>query len=277
MAWIEAHATVDRGQVEPVSTLLFELGCQGLQEDDGSAPQQIWEKDLPPPSGPVILRAYFDSPDRAAVDAAVLELGVSLEWIAVPETDWSQSWKQGFKPLHISERLVIAPPWDAPEGAVVIEPGQGFGTGAHPTTRLMLEALDALADEADLQTMLDIGCGSGILTLAAARLGLRARGVDVDPNALEEARENAKRNGLVVQFASTPIARLNEPADLVLANLHAEIMIPMAPDLVRLSKRRLLVCGVLADREERVRSAFPTLTLAAREASGEWVQLSYTV
>jgi ribosomal protein L11 methyltransferase len=142
---------------------------------------------------------------------------------------------------------------------------------------MMLEALDGLADEADVTSVLDVGCGSGILALAAAHLGLEARGVDVDQHAVEEARENAERNGLSASFDTTPIAELELPADLVLANLHAEIMIPLAPDLVRLSRRLLVVCGILADREESVRGAFPTLTLAARETSGEWVCLGYRV
>lgn len=277
MTWIEACAIVSREDLERASALLFDLGSVGLQEEDGAPLQQIWEKGPAPPPSPLIrLRAFFEDPDRSAVEEALQRIGINVAWVEVIDADWDESWKQDYKPLRISERLVIAPPWNAPAGAIVIEPGQGFGTGEHPTTRMMLANLDALADEADVATVLDVGCGSGILALAAARLGLSAQGVDVDPDAVEEARENAERNALSVSFGVTPIAELDAPADLVLANLHAEIMIPLAHDLARLSRRHLVVCGILgADREERVRSAFPTLRLAARETSGEWVCLRF--
>ncbi len=278
MTWIEARVSVSRGQIERVSALFFELGCVGLHEEDGAQLQQIWEVGPAPPApSRVLVRAYFEDPDRFAIGVALKELELSVDWAEVVETDWTESWKAAFKPLVISERLVVAPPWDAPPGAVVIEPGQGFGTGEHPTTRMVLAALDALADESDVTTVLDVGCGSGILALAAARLGLQAHGVDVDSNAVDEARENAERNALFATFDKTSIAELRAPADLVLANLHAEIMIPLAPDLTRLTRRHLVVCGILADREARVRDAFPTLTLAARETSGEWVCLRYRV
>ena len=278
MTWIEARTTVSREELERASALFFDLGSAGLQEEDGAPLQQIWETGAAPPPPPLVrLRAFFENPDRGAIEEALKRLGLDIVWLELEDTDWSESWKDEFKPLRISERLVIAPPWDAPTGAVVVEPGQGFGTGQHPTTRMMLEALDGLADEADVTSVLDVGCGSGILALAAAHLGLEARGVDVDQHAVEEARENAERNGLSASFDTTPIAELELPADLVLANLHAEIMIPLAPDLVRLSRRLLVVCGILADREESVRGAFPTLTLAARETSGEWVCLGYRV
>lgn len=280
MAWAALELVgLPRADLDRVSDRLFELGASGLQEDHlpGEAPpvRQPWDTGPPPPpSARVVLRAWFEDPDRPAVEAALAGAAPELRWDEVEEVDWEAEWRASFRPLVISPRLVVAPPWDAPPGAVIIEPGQGFGSGEHPTTRQALAALDALAD--DVSTALDVGSGSGILALAAAHLGLRASGVDVEDSAVADARANAARNGLDVPFSSTPVARLREPADLVLANLHAELIVELRADLLRLAGRWLVLAGILADREHKVRAALdPELELAHREQDGEWVSLRY--
>lgn len=270
---------VPRADLDDVSDRLFALGASGLQEDHlpGEAPpvRQPWDTGrMPKPPSRVLLRAWFEDPDRPAVEAAVRGAAPELRWEEVVEVDWEAAWRASVRPLVISPRLVVAPPWDAPEGAVLLEPGQGFGSGEHPTTRQALAALDALADT--VSTALDVGSGSGILALAAARLGLRARGVDVEESAVADARANAARNGLDVPFSTTPVADLTEPADLVLANLHAELIVKLRADLLRLTGQWLVLAGILADREDKVRAVLdPALELAHREQDGEWVSLRY--
>lgn len=270
-----------RPHAERVSARLFALGAAGLQEDwlpgETPPPRQPWDTG---PRAPlphrIVLRAWFEDPDRPGVAAALADVGVELVWGDVEDVDWEARWRAGFEPFVVSERLVVAPPWDAPEGALIIEPGQGFGSGAHPTTRQALLAVDALAD--GLHDALDVGSGSGILALAAEKLGMSATGIDVEDSAVTDARANAARNGLSATFSTTPLDRVQAPADLVLANLHAELVVHLAEDLIRLTRRWLVLAGILADREDLVRRRLdPHLRLAFRDQDGEWVSLRYEV
>lgn len=271
-----------RQRVASVSAALFRLGALGVQEDwlpgEAPPPPQPWDEG-PPPTEParVVLIAWFDDPDRAAIERIVRPLcgPVVPEWSRTEEVDWEAAWRAGFPPIVVSPRLTIAPPWDAPPGSIVVEPGQGFGTGQHATTRQALAALDGLATpDAGLRTALDVGCGSGILALAAARLGLRAHGIDVEEPALREAAQNAARNGLseTATFSDTPVAQVPDAADVVLANLHAELVARLADDLIRLTGRYLVVAGVLADREPLVDAALAhRLTPRGRWVEEGWV------
>ena len=268
-----------RGDLVSVSQRLFSLGASGLQEDHlpGQAPPppQPWDTGPPPAATPrMVVRAWFEDPDPQRISAELADVRAEIGWSPVPDTDWEVSWRAGFTPIHISESLTIAPPWDAPDGALIIAPGQGFGTGSHPTTVQMLEAIVTLAP--GLDTALDLGCGSGILALAAASLGLEAQGVDVETAAIADATANAARNELPVNFSTTPISELSTPADLVLANLHAELIVHFADDLVRLTGQWLVLAGILDTRERTVRAALdPRLQLTSRLQDGEWISLHY--
>lgn len=270
-----------RHRVERVSGALFALGALGLQEDwlpgEAPAPMQPWDVG-PPPREPdrVVLVAWFEDPDRAVIERTLRPLAgpVLAAWAPVPETDWEESWKATFPPIVVSERLTVAPPWDAPPGALVIDPGQGFGTGQHTTTRQALVALDALLADPELRfaTALDVGCGSGILALAAARAGLAAEGVDVEEAAVREAAANAARNGLSARFSTESVGTLSAAADLVLANLHAELVVALGSDLARLTRDRLVVAGILADREGLVHGALGgAFALERRVEEDGWV------
>ena len=122
-----------RGLIEPVSARLFALGTSGVQEDylPGQAPppRQPWDTGAPPPAPRrVLLRAWFEDPDEAALLTSLADIDAEMAWSDVPETDWEQAFRDRFPPVHITSDLVLAPPWNAPPGALVIEPGQGFGT-----------------------------------------------------------------------------------------------------------------------------------------------------
>jgi len=282
LGWLELQLIgLPRGDLDGVSGRLFAMGASGLQEDhlpgETPPPRQPWDSGPPPAASPrMVVRAWFEDPDVQKIAAQLTDVRAKIAWEIVPDTDWEEAWKAGFKPIHISDRLVIAPPWDAPAGALIIEPGQGFGTGSHPTTLQMLRAVDALSDPT--QTALDVGCGSGILALAAASLGMRSRGVDIEPAAMADANSNADRNGLsrMVTFSTTPIPELAGTSDLVLANLHAELIQHFATDLARLTGHWLILAGILEDRESAVRQRLdPLLSFGSRQQDGEWVSLRY--
>ena len=190
----------------------------------------------------------------------------------LPAEDWSETWKAYFKPLIIGKRLVIKPTWEpyAPKpGQVLIEidPGRAFGTGRHPSTALCLEILELILTELSgakidsVTSVLDVGTGSGILGIAAARLGAgRVLGLDVDPVALEVAEENLRRNGVegIMSVSSIPLHRLGETYDVVMANLSAPVISKMAVSLSRCVSPRgfLVLSGILHQQMEEVVKPF---------------------
>ncbi len=278
MAWTELSVEVPRGDVDRVSGVFFAHGAAGVQEDflPGQAPppRQPWDTGAPPPAVKQrVVKAWFQEPDLDGIRAALAPYPVHTA--AVPDTDWDAAWRESFVPLVVDDTLTIAAPWDAPAGALLIEPGQGFGTGQHPTTLALMRWVNQLAPAAT--SMLDLGCGSGILALVAARHGADVHGVDIDPAAVRDAHRNAELNGLAGRFDTTPIPDLREPAELVAANIYAEVLVQLAADLVRLTKRDLVLAGIIDDREHLVRSALdPHLALHDRVVDGEWVALHYT-
>jgi ribosomal protein L11 methyltransferase len=277
---------LDRGCVDDVTSAMFDLGAAGVAEegDRGIEPptRQTWDDGPPePPSRTVRLRAWFESPDadlRAAAEAS-LPPAVESRWEAVPDEDWSTGWRVNFPVLRIG-RLVVAPPWEEVPGALILEPGQGFGTGQHATTRLVLERLVSLLDHKGDATprsrVLDVGCGSGILALAAAHLGADAYGIDHDPFAVDGARSQATRNSLSVPFDTTPLSDVPGRWTIVLANLFADTIVELAESLMAKTEKHLILGGILADRERRVREVFdPRFGQPDRVQDGEWVCLHY--
>lgn len=209
----------------------------------------------------------------------------------IGEEDWAGSWKAHFKPLPIGRRLLILPTWEQPAAAeqrqvVTLDPGMAFGTGGHETTRLCLECLetilDALQPHCPDPALLDLGTGSGILAIAAAKLGVRTiEAVDIDPQAVLVAEENCALNGVAdqVHCSVTPLEQLNGSYHLILANILAEELVRLAPHLLeRLQPEGYLVLsGILGERERYVIDGFAPypLQLEAVTADGEWRCLRY--
>lgn len=278
--WHAYAVTLPRPAVAAVSRGLVGLGATGLQEDhpEGVTPRyrQPWDTG-PMPRAPkkVRLRAWFDArPEDAAITALLAGWPSEDEaWIVQAEEDWAEDWKRNFQPVHISDRLVVAAPWHEVPGALVIEPGNAFGTGEHPTTRACLRAVDHFARPG--ASVLDVGCGSGVLALAGAKLGMRARGVDIDPDAVAAALDAARVNRLDVTFDTTPIAGVTGPYDLVVANLFAEVLVALAPDLLRVSAGPIALAGILADRAQMVRDAFAARPVLRDDTDDGWVSLWY--
>lgn len=282
--WAELRVVVDRAAVELASGLLMAMGAMGVQEDllPGEAQRflQPWEKGPPPPPpARNLLRAWWPAegfPDRFTTIAEELagRAGVGAPvWESIQDEDWGETWKRSFHRLIVSERLAVSPPWEAQPGDLIIEPGLAFGTGEHPTTRACLEGVARLAVAGG--TCLDVGCGSGVLALAAARLGMRAWGVDTDPDAVRSSHEAAAMNGLEARFDGTPLERVEGRFDLVVANLFAEVIAALAPHLKRVTGRHLVLAGILADRGHLVERALADMRLVARRQDGDWLSLEY--
>jgi ribosomal protein L11 methyltransferase len=273
---------MERELLDGTTAALFDLGAVGVAEEGDRGielpPRQPWEYGPEePPSRTLRLRAWFESPDadvRAAAEAC-LPKTVDRHWESVPDENWSEGWRVNFPVLRVGS-LVIAPPWEDLPGSLILEPGQGFGTGQHATTRQVLERLVAILEATPGGRVLDVGCGSGILALAAAHLGAEALGIDHDPNAVAGARAEAVRNGLSVPFETTPITDLPGQWTIVLANLFADTVVDLVDELVARTGDHLILAGILADRERAVRDTFdPRLGQPERSQNGEWVCLHY--
>ena len=272
------HVDVLADDVDETSALLFELGAEGVEERD----QTTLVKNAA--EGKVTLVAAF--PNREDADAAIAELDAALapRYEEVVGDAWRDAWKEHYKPYAIAEGLVVRPPWEPYEAkpgekVLELEPGRAFGTGLHETTRLVARAIRAHATEVQGKLVIDVGCGSGILALAAIALGAaRAVAIDNDPEAIDVTRENAERNALTdrVDASTTDVAALELEAPLVLANIEARILIPMAPDLQRrvAPGGLLLLSGILVPQKDDVRAAYPDMELLEAPALGEWVLLA---
>ena len=202
----------------------------------------------------------------------------------IEEQDWERSWMDNFQPMRFGRRLWIVPSWRvAPEPDAVnllLDPGLAFGTGTHPTTALCLEWLDA--QSLNGQSLLDFGCGSGILAIAGLLLGAaHAVGTDIDTQALEASRDNAQRNGIAEErFALyLPEQLPQEPADVVVANILAGPLVSLAPQITALVKPagRLALSGILAEQAEEVRAAYAdAFKLDPTAEKDGWVRISGT-
>jgi len=251
-----------------------------------------------------------DTPQEQA--AATRRITVALpQWIAdglvgegvalaggrtIRREDWSESWKKYFHPFRASRRLVVKPSWEeftADEGDILLEidPGMCFGTGSHGTTMGCLRLLDALAAEraADgtlsATSLLDAGCGSGILSMAARRLGFgEIAAFDFDPDAVAVTRENLQRSGIddvAVGQGDVTTYRPTHPADVVVANILAHILLAAKENLVAMTRPGgiLILSGILNEQYPDVQAAFEALGCreTAREVCGDWTTARFAV
>ena len=215
---------------------------------------------------------------RQAAALAGLPLDVTQERLAA--ADWTEAWKRFFHVEHVSERVVIRPSWERYEAApgeavVTLDPGMSFGTGKHPTTQACLRFLDALATGDLARPVLDMGCGSGILSIAARKLGFtHVRGFDYDPDAVAVARENAALNGEVIPYEVRDLAANLDQGAVVLANILGPVLISYAAEVACavLPGGALIASGILDSLYPEVREAFRKQGLEEQESMliGEW-------
>ena len=277
--WYAVELKVERAAEEAAEYALMEAGALGT------------ESAMAGDAATMRVAGYFAAvPQREAVRAVLLD---ALRIYALPSSsvremevrevearDWLGEWKKSWQPVAVGARFIIAPPWsevvEQPGRIVIrIEPGMAFGTGTHETTRLCLAALEKYFTGASL---LDVGTGTGILAIAAAKLDARAHieACDTDAEAVEIARENAQSNGVAqINFRTGTVEEAGASFDCVCANLTADVILPLLPSLIGATCGRLILSGILDTQAHAVRTRLAELGINDTEtvADGEWVAI----
>ncbi len=319
-SWIQAVIYTTSEGIEPVSGRLYQLGITGLEiedeadfktflEENRSAWDYVDEELLKEKSCETNIKIYVtnDSAGREMLmeaersmqelkrlDAEGLFGSLRFALSDVDEEDWANNWKQYFKPLSIGEKILVLPEWETLEEETdrtvfVINPGMSFGTGSHHTTKLCLERLEKYVQPG--MEILDLGCGSGILSAVALLLGAEsATAVDIDPNAARIARENAQRNGIgddryrvfagnVLEDEALLQSISDRKYDIILANIVADVIIALAPKIAPLLKEDgiYITSGIITDRGDEVQATYEKEPLQKLHVaqSGDWLALDY--
>ncbi|MBB3332224.1 ribosomal protein L11 methyltransferase [Halomonas campaniensis] len=299
MPWLQLKARIAPEQAETLEELLLAEGATAITlQDAHDDPVFEPERGTTPLWHETVLTGLYD--DLEGVDAMLERVRQAwavetpeepcpeIEVELLADRDWEREWMDDFQPLQMGERLWIVPSWHEPPepGAVNLhlDPGLAFGTGTHPTTALCLAWLDGLAisDALDGQAVLDVGCGSGILAIAALRLGAqRATGTDIDPQALQASRDNAERNA--VDEAAFRVCYPEQLDDaerfpIVVANILAGPLVELAPMIAGhvAPGGRLALSGILEAQAEEVLEAYRAQRLRMDEPVTRegWVRLS---
>lgn len=269
MSWLTLTVTASEQQAELLSDALMELGALSVDVHDADADTPQEQAIFGEPGEPAphlwshnCVTALF--PEDAAIDAIMLEAARAIGLAQPPayrtatleDNDWVRLTQSQFNPIPISQRLWIVPTWHTPSDPtainIVLDPGLAFGTGSHPTTRLCLRWLDANIKGGE--SVLDYGCGSGILAIAALKLGASsAIGVDVDAQAVQASRDNAVANKVDAKFY-LPDAAPKLQADIVVANILTNPLKVLAPLLAAATRQggRIVLSGILDEQAEEV-------------------------
>lgn len=269
MSWLQLRLAITPEQAPALEDQLLELGAVSVTFMDAED-QPIFEPDLG--TTPLWSNTHLLALFEADTDGKALLQHLRLLWQAelpaheleqIEDQDWERSWMDNFHPMRFGQRLWIVPSWHAaPEpGAVnlLLDPGLAFGTGTHPTTSLCLQWLDGQALTG--KTLIDFGCGSGILAIAGLLLGAKhAVGTDIDIQALEASRDNAQRNQIADEHFDLylPEHMPAAPADVLVANILAGPLVSLAPQLASLVKPGglLALSGILAEQTEEILQAY---------------------
>ena len=284
MAWIQLIFTSSPQQAESLSDALSECGAAAVTFQD-NADQPIYEPTIgeTPLWSATSVIALFDAETdtEALLTALRSQIGELPDHRieAVEDKDWEREWMENFKPICFGEKLWIVPSWHEPPQPdavnILLDPGLAFGTGTHPTTALCLQWLD----KADLtgKTVIDYGCGSGILAIAAALLGAnKVIGVDTDPQALEATQANAQRNGVIIE-TYLPQHCPTVECDLLLANILAGPLMELMPRFVELTRpdTQLVLSGILDVQADTVSQHYQAeFEMDNAVVLEEWVRLS---
>jgi ribosomal protein L11 methyltransferase len=285
--WLAISLLVPKDFVEAISNFLIEQGATGIEEVDEDL---RWKS----------LKTYFlkNGREKSILPALhrylkslqTIDPGISrtqIETTILPEQDWGENWKRFFRPVQVTSRFVVKPPWSSRrvkkgQIAIHITPGMAFGTGTHATTKLCIRALEERLKKKG-PVVLDVGTGSGILSIAAARLGAaEVLGLDIDGVAIENARENVMQNRVsdIVKIRKGSIGDVPKRFDVIVANIDPKRLRRMRRPLIHHLKSRgfLILSGILEGDQERMlryyREARP-LKWAKATQEGEWVCLTF--
>lgn len=304
--WLEIRVHTSSEAVEAVSAILLELGAGGTVIEDSEVLTRSWDR----PFGEIFELDRRDYPEEGAVVkgyfsesmpegmlmgrirdrlAQLSEFGLDpgpaqVSCRLVAEESWEGAWKRYYKPVRVTDRITVSPVWESPEPrreeiVIRLDPGMAFGTGTHATTQMCLRLLEKYLRPGD--RVIDVGCGSGILSIAAVKLGAGSvLAVDLDEVAVQKARENVSINGVqdrVSVRTGDLLTGVSEESDLILANLLAPIVIRLARDVHRvlLPGGRLIASGIVSDQLQHVEDALSDAGLKRVETIGEgdWVAL----
>jgi len=285
--WLVVELCIAKEFAEGVSNFLIEHGASGIEELEGDLQR-------------VNLRTYFqqDGRERRILQALRRYLN-SLKKIApeippariktasIPEQDWGENWKRFFKPVQVTSKFVVKPPWSKirlkrNQIPIEINPGMAFGTGTHPTTILSIQALEERLKRRRL-SVLDVGTGSGILSIVAAKLGGKeVWGIDIDRVAVENARENVEKNQVsdIVRIREGSMGGLQKKFDIIVANIDLKRLRRMRKPLLNHLKNQglLILSGILVEEKERIRLHYletGLLRWIKTTQEKEWVCLTF--
>lgn len=276
--WIEVSVEVNPEIEEAVTNYLFELGCTGSEQTENSVIAYF-----PAAASERLLLENIQRYLRHLSELQFSVPSIDIRFRMVRDQDWNTEWKKYFKPVVVSERLVVKPSWEdyvrkGNEVVIDIDPKQAFGTGTHETTRIMLDFMLQYLQEGD--TVLDVGTGTGILAIAAAKFGAgKVVACDNDVVAVEAAAENIRHNATpsVRLFAGelTTVTDGGVQFDLIFANLNKQLVLALLPELQTLlsPKGRLIVSGVLQDDRSDVLTNLSQLIVVDEMKLGEWLGL----
>ncbi|MBF0349883.1 MAG: 50S ribosomal protein L11 methyltransferase [SAR324 cluster bacterium] len=277
--YIELWVSVPCSLEDLWSSFCFEHGASGIET-------------LEETQDAIRMKVFFENMDSSRIEPLTqifhkqyphLSLVTQIKLEKKEYENWKDSWHEHFKPIEIGKTLLVCPPWDIPvktsRHLVVIDPGQGFGTGYHPSTMLALMVLEYLLEHepGPLKTLADVGVGSGILSIAACRLGiLQADGVDIDPVAIPDVYKNAELNGLTsrIQAFAGSCEKLQKSYDVVISNMLMHELVSVKAEMARLTDRQgYLICsGLLTSQAETFCQLMTTygMKLHYSQIQGEW-------
>lgn len=300
MEWIDVSLKVALKDAEQAEDIISSFSEYGIYIEDYSALEQetleiahidlIEEELLKKDRENVIVHIYLSASENVSEALSAIEeklksagIAFSVNTDCIKQEDWANNWKKYFHQLNIGEKMLICPSWEKaenPENRAVLylEPGMAFGTGTHATTCLCMEVMEKYVS--DKSTVLDIGCGSGILALSSVLLGAKsALGVDIDEKAVKTARENAERNGFTepdIKFIEGDLTeKVSGKYNLVLANIVADVIVILCDSVNRFMSDDALfiVSGIIKESEEQVKSAFEknSLEIIERKEKEGWL------
>ncbi len=309
MKWTELLITVDSQAVEAVTNILYEFGAQGVAIDEPIDVEKLkqdelyWdyidEKLLEDNNEETKIMAYFSEEEKNLPEKIMdirehiknlkafgLEIGsATVELSNVNQQDWENAWKQYFKPIHVTDRIVVKPEWEAYEKKsdeilIEIDPGMAFGTGTHETTSMCINQIEKNLKKGD--KVIDIGCGSGILSMAAVLLGAeKAIGVDLDPVAVRVSKENIELNHLedkIEIFHGNLTDVIKEKAEIVVANIMADIILILLEDVRAFIKDGglFISSGIILPKRELIESKLieKNFKIVEVETKGEWCAIT---